>query len=138
MKLSADIIRDRMFERFKKAIRKFYSQRQDKYFNEFQSKLESGEISADREDYKLYCQTEAEKFLATGPSEALKFIKNYIHKESDKIFDGVKSGILDKETSVIMLEVLRYILIAGEIEADPNAKTKVRKAKKSGTGGTRT
>ena len=37
-----------------------------------------------------------------------------------------------------MLEVLRYILIAGEIEADPNAKTKVRKAKKSGTGGART
>jgi hypothetical protein len=130
MKLSADIIRDRMFERFKKAIRKFYDQRQQNYFDNFQSKLMSGEITADRTDYKDYCKIEAEKFLATGPADALKFIKNFIHKESDKIFDALEEGTLDKETSVIMLEVLRYILIAGEIEADPKAKIKVRKAKK--------
>jgi hypothetical protein len=124
MKLSVEIIRDRMFERFKKAIKQFYKKRQESYFEEFNSKLLDGTIDAKAENYKEICSEEAEKFLATGPTAALKFIKEFVNKESDRILDAVSEGEIDKREGEICFEVLKHILIAGEVEADPKAKLK--------------
>lgn len=121
MKLSPEIIRDRMFEAFKKDVKKFYKKREDNYMAEFKNKVESGEIDPeDREE----AWRRAEVFMNGRPQELLKFIKNYVNNNFDIIADAVKEGIMDKETAEISMEVLKYILIAGEIEADPDTKLK--------------
>lgn len=121
MKLSPEIIRERMFDAFRKDVTKFYKNREKQYMADFKAKVESGEIdSTDREE----AWRRAEAFMNGRPAELLKFIKDYVHKNFDVIADAVKEGIMDKETAEVSTEVLKYILIAGEIEADPDAKLK--------------
>ena len=124
MKLSPEIIRERMFESFKKDVRAFYDERQERYFEQFEAKLLSGEIDVSSPNYKKIALREAEKFMATRPEELLKFIKNYVHFNFDIIADAVKEGIMDKETAEVSMEVLKHILIAGELDTDPEARLK--------------
>jgi hypothetical protein len=121
MKLSPEIIRERMFESFKKDVKKFYKNRENSYMADFKSKVESGEIDPyDKED----AWERAEEFMNSRPQELLKYIKEYVHTNMDIVIDAVKEGIMDKETAEVTMEVLKHILIAGEIDADPDTKLK--------------
>ena len=113
-----------MFEAFKKDVKQFYKKRQDRYYFEFEQKLISGEIDIDDPDYKKIALKEAEDFMATRPEELLAFIKDYVNTNFDVIADAVREGIMDKETAEISMEVLKYILIAGEIDADKECKNR--------------
>ena len=62
--------------------------------------------------------------MATGPAEVLVFIKEYVNEESDKLFDAVKIGKMEITEAKICLEVLKHILISGEVEADEKTKLK--------------
>jgi len=124
MKLSPEIIRERMFDAFKADVRAFYDDRQERYFKEFEAKLLNGEINVTDPNYKKIALAEAEAFMKTRPQELLRFIKDYVNKNFDVIADAVDEGIMDKETAEVSMEVLKYILIAGEIDGDPEAKLK--------------
>ena len=124
MKLSPEIIRERMFEAFKKDVSKFYKNREKQYMADFKAKVESGEIDVTSPTYKEDAWERAQEFMDTRPQELLKFIKNYVNTNFDVIADAVSEGIMDKETAEVSMEVLKYILIAGEIEADPETKLK--------------
>jgi hypothetical protein len=124
MKLSPEIIRDRMFESFKKDVTKFYDDREKKYFIDLKKKMLSGEIDVNASNSKEVVTEEAERFLSTRPQELLKFIKDYVHHNFDIIADAVSEGIMDKETAEVSMEVLKHILIAGELDADPEARLK--------------
>jgi hypothetical protein len=124
MKLSPEIIRERMFESFKKDVRAFYDERQERYFEQFEAKLLSGEIDVSDPNYKEIALREAEAFMATRPQELLEFIKKYVHFNFDIIADAVREGIMDKETAEVSMEVLKHILVAGELDADPEARLK--------------
>jgi len=124
MKLSPEIIRERMFDAFKADVRAFYDDRQERYFKEFEAKLLNGEINVTDPNYKKIALAEAEAFMKTRAQELLRFIKDYVNKNFDVIADAVDEGIMDKETAEVSMEVLKYILIAGEIDGDPEAKLK--------------
>ena len=121
MKLSPEIIRERIFDAFKKDVKKFYKDRENSYMADFEAMIMSGEIDLDdkEESWKR-----AEEFMATRPEALLKFIKNYVHTNFDIIADAVSEGIMDKETAEVSMEVLKHILIAGEMDADPKTKLK--------------
>jgi len=124
MKLSPEIIRERMFDAFKKDVKKFYKNREKQYMTDFKAKVESGEIDITSPTYKEDAWERAQEFMDSRPHELLKFIKNYVNTNFDIIADAVSEGIMDKETAEVSMEVLKYILIAGEIEADPETKLK--------------
>ena len=124
MKLSPEIIRERMFDSFKKDVRAFYDERQERYFEMFETKLMSGEIDVTSPNYKELALKEAEAYMATRPQELLAFIKKYVHFNFDIIADAVSEGIMDKETAEVSMEVLKHILVAGELEVDPEARLK--------------
>jgi hypothetical protein len=124
MKLSPEIIRERMFDAFKKDVKKFYKNREKQYMTDFKAKVESGEIDITSPTYKEDAWERAQEFMDLRPHELLKFIKNYVNTNFDIIADAVSEGIMDKETAEVSMEVLKYILIAGEIEADPETKLK--------------
>lgn len=124
MKLSREIIQERMFDAFKKDVSAFYKKREKKYLADFKRKIESGEIDVDAPNYREIAKEEAKNFFYGRPQELLKFIKEYVNNNFDVIADAVKEGIMDKETAEISMEVLKYILIAGEVDADPKTKLK--------------
>ena len=121
MKLSPEIIRERMFDTFKKDVKKFYKDRENSYMADFEAKVISGEIDVDN---KEDAWKRAEEFMASRPEALLVFIKNYVHTNFDIIADAVTEGIMDKETAEVSMEVLKHILIAGEMDADPKTKLK--------------
>lgn len=124
MKLSPEIIRERMFESFKKDVSKFYKDREKRYMADFKAKIKSGEIDPTSPTYKEESWERAQAFMDTRPKELLAFIKDYVHTNFNIIADAVKEGIMDKETAEVSMEVLKHILIAGEIDADPETKLK--------------
>jgi hypothetical protein len=124
MKLSPEIIRERMFESFKKDVKKFYKDRENGYMADFEAKVMSGVIDVNASNYREEARKRAEEFMATRPEALLAFIKNYVHTNFDIIADAVEEGIMDKETAEVSMEVLKHILIAGEMDADPETKLK--------------
>jgi len=121
MKLSPEIIRERMFDAFKKDVKKFYKDRENSYMADFEAKIISGVIDVnDKED----SWKRAEEFMNSRPEALLVFIKNYVHTNFNIIADAVSEGIMDKETAEVSMEVLKHILIAGEMDADPKTKLK--------------
>ena len=114
MVVDIEQIREGEFVKFRKAIRIFYKKRQDLYLEEFKNKIESGEIDPDDSDYKEICQKEAKEFLSTRGSKVLEFIKEYVDQRSNEILDTVSSKKCPKGKAKVQLEVLKYILEAGE------------------------
>jgi hypothetical protein len=124
MKLSPEIIQERMFEAFRKDVTEFYDDREERYFVELEEKMLSGEIDINSKNFKDVVHDEAKKFIATRPAELLKFIKDYVNTNMDIVLDAVSEGIMDRETGEVSMEVLKHILIAGEMNADPKTKLK--------------
>lgn len=113
-----------MFDAFKKDVKKFYKDRENSYMADFEAKVMAGEIDVNAPNYKEDAWKRAEEFMATRPEALLAFIKNYVHTNFDIIADAVEEGIMDKETAEVSMEVLKHILIAGEMDADPATKLK--------------
>ena len=114
MVVDIEQIREDEFVKFRKAIRKFYKDRQDEYLEEFRQRIESGEIDPDDPDYKEFCNQDAKEFMSTRGSKVLEFIKEYVDLRSSEILDAVSSKKCAKGKAKIQLEVLKYVLLAGE------------------------
>lgn len=114
MVVDIEQIREDEFVKFRKAIRKFYKDRQDEYLEDFRQRLESGEIDPDSPDYKEFCNKDAEEFMSTRGSKVLEFIKEYVDNRSNEILDAVSAKKYPKGKAKVQLEVLKYVLLAGE------------------------
>ena len=114
MVVDIEQIREDEFVKFRKAIRKFYKSRQDEYLKEFRQRIESGEIDPEDSDYKEFCNQDAKEFMSTRGSKVLEFIREYVDQRSSEILDAVSSKKSPKGKAKVQLEVLKYVLIAGE------------------------
>ena len=114
MVIDIEQIREEEFIRFRKAIRKFYKGRQDLYLEEFKQRIESGEIDPDDPNYKSFCNQDAKEFMSTRGSKVLEFVKGYVDQRSNEVLDAVSDKKLTKGKAGVLLEVLKYILEAGE------------------------
>lgn len=114
MVVDIEQIREDEFKLFRKAIRKFYKIRQSEYLEDFRSRIESGEIDPDDKNYKEFCNIDAKEFMSTRGSKVLEFVKQYVDKRSNEILDAVTDKKLIKGKAGVQLEVLKYILLAGE------------------------
>ena len=114
MVVDIEQIREEEFKLFRKAIKEFYRSRQDDYLEEFRQRIESGEIDPDSPDYKEFCNRDAEEFMSTRGSKVLDFIKTYVDQRSNIILDAVSVKKCPKGKAKVQLEVLKYILEAGE------------------------
>lgn len=114
MVVDIEQIREQEFIGFRKAIRKFYKGRQDQYLEGFRERLESGEIDPDDPGYKEFCNNDAKEFMSSRGGEALKFIKSYVDQRSNEILDAVNDKESTKGRAKVQLEVLKYVLEAGE------------------------
>ena len=114
MVVDIEQIRESEFVNFRKAIRKFYKGRQDEYLEDFRQRIESGEIDPDDSNYKEFCNQDAKEFMSTRGSKALGFIKEYVDQRSSEILDAVSSKKSTKGKAKVQLEVLKYVLLAGE------------------------
>lgn len=114
MVVDIEQIREDEFIKFRKAIKKFYKGRQDLYIKEFKDRIESDDIDPDASDYKEFCQQDAKVFLSTRGSKVLEFIREYVDQRSNEILDAVSNKKCPKGKAKVQLEVLKYILEAGE------------------------
>jgi len=114
MVVDIEQIRENEFILFRKAIRKFYKGRQEEYLEEFRQKIESGDIDPDDPNYKDFCNKDAKKFMSSRGSKVLEFVKEYVNERSNEILDAVADKKLLKGKAGVQLEVLKYILEAGE------------------------
>ena len=122
MKLSAEIIHERVFLDFKSELKKFHKAREEKYFESFHQKIKDGTIDAYADDYKDICRREANIYIKRTPIETLGFVKNYILDASDTLFEAYENGIFDKEETEVAFNTLKYLLVAAEVESDPATK----------------
>lgn len=95
-------------------IRKFYKGRQDQYLQGFRDRIESGIIDPDDAGYKEFCNADANEFMSSRGEEVLKCIKCYVNQRSNEILDAVNDKKCTKEKAKVQLEVLKYVLEAGE------------------------
>jgi hypothetical protein len=114
MVVDIEQIREDEFILFRKAIKQFYKGRQDEYLEEFRQRIESGEIDPDSPDYKELCNQDAKEFMSSRGSKVLDFIKSYVDQRSSEILDAVSAKKSPKGKAKVQLEVLKYILEAGE------------------------
>ena len=114
MVVDIEQIREDEFVKFRKAIRSFYKIRQDEYLEEFRQRIESGKIDPDDPDYKEFCDQDAKEFMSTRGSKVLEFIREYVDQRSSEILDAVSSKKCPKGKAKVQLEVLKYVLEAGE------------------------
>jgi hypothetical protein len=114
MVVDIEQIREEEFISFRKAIKQFYKTRQDDYLEEFKQRIESGEIDPDDPYYKEFCNKDAEEFMSSRGSKVLEFIKSYVDQRSSEILDAVNAKKSLKGKAKVQLEVLKYILEAGE------------------------
>jgi hypothetical protein len=114
MVVDVEQIREDEFKSFRKAIKKFYKSRQDVYLKDFKQRIKSGEIDPDTPDYKEFCKQDAKEFMLTRGFKVLEFVKEYVDQRSNEILDAVADKKLVKGKAGIQLEVLKYILEAGE------------------------
>jgi hypothetical protein len=114
MVVDIEQIREEEFILFRKAVKKFYKGRENEYFEQFTEKVQSGEINPYDTDYKEICLQEARDFMSTRPQKLLKFVQEYVDQRSSEVLDAVKDGTSCKGKAKIQLEVLKYVLLAGE------------------------
>ena len=114
MVVDIEQIKEQEFILFRKAIRKFYKGRQNQYLEGFREKIESGEIDPDDPDYKEICNEDAKEFMSSRGGEVLKFIQSYVDQRSNEVLDAVNAKKYVKGKSKVQLEVLKYVLEAGE------------------------
>jgi 2,3-bisphosphoglycerate-independent phosphoglycerate mutase len=114
MVIDIEQIREDEFILFRKAIKQFYKGRQDSYLEEFKQRIESGEIDPDDPHYKEFCNKDAKEFMSSRGSKVLEFIKSYVDQRSSEILDAVNIKKSTKGKAKVQLEVLKYILEAGE------------------------
>jgi len=114
MVVDIEQIREGEFVKFRKAIKKFYKGRQDLYIKEFKERIESGDIDPDDPSYKQFCNNDAKEFLSTRGSKVLEFIRQYVDQRSNEILDAVSNKKCPKGKGKVQLEVLKYVLEAGE------------------------
>jgi hypothetical protein len=114
MVVDIEQIREDEFILFRKAIKKFYKGRQDDYLEEFRQRIESGEIDPDDPNYKEFCNEDAKEFMSSRGSKVLEFIKEYVDQRSSEILDAVSAKKSTKGKAKVQLEVLKYVLLAGE------------------------
>ena len=114
MVVDIEQIREDEFILFRKAIRGFYKTRQDNYLEEFRQRIESGEIDPDDPGYKEFCNEDAKVFMSSRGSKVLDFIKSYVDQRSSEILDAVSNKKCPKGKAKVQLEVLKYVLLAGE------------------------
>jgi hypothetical protein len=114
MVIDIEQIREDEFILFRKAIKQFYKGRQDSYLEEFKQRIESGEIDPDDPNYKEFCNKDAKEFMSSRGSKVLEYIKSYVDQRSSEILDAVSNKKLTKGKAKVQLEVLKYILEAGE------------------------
>jgi hypothetical protein len=122
MKLSAEIIHERMLGELRAVLKEFHKKREQRYFEELNDKISNGTIDPYDDDYKQICQEEAQTFFDAAASETLAFIKNYIQESADMIIEAKREGVLDSEEAEIAFKFLKYILVAAEVEADDATK----------------
>jgi DNA repair photolyase len=114
MVVDIEQIREEEFILFRKAIKQFYKDRQDSYLEEFKQRIEFGEIDPDDPDYKDVCNRDAKEFMSSRGSKVLEFIRSYIDQRSSEILDTVSAKKCPKGKAKVQLEVLKYVLLAGE------------------------
>ena len=114
MVVDIEQIREDEFILFRKAIKQFYKGRQDDYLEEFRQRIESGEIDPDDPNYKEFCNEDAKEFMSSRGSKVLEFIKEYVDQRSSEILDAVSAKKSTKGKAKVQLEVLKYVLLAGE------------------------
>jgi len=114
MVVDVEQIREEEFIRFRKAVKQFYKGREKEYFEQFSEKIQSGEIDPDASNYKEVCLNEAREFMSTRPDRLLKFVQGYVDERSSQVLDAVTENNSCKGKAKIQLEVLKYILEAGE------------------------
>ena len=114
MVVDIEQIREQEFILFRKAIRKFYKGRQNQYLEGFREKIESGEIDPDDPGYKEICNEDAKEFMSSRGGEVLKFIRGYVDQRSNEVLDAVNAKKCTKGKAKVQLEVLKYVLEAGE------------------------
>ena len=114
MVVDIEQIREEEFILFRKAIKQFYKKRQDSYLEEFKQRIESGEIDPNDSDYKKFCNKDAKEFMSSRGSKVLEFIKLYVDQRSNEILDAVSVKKCPKGKAKVQLEVLKYVLLAGE------------------------
>jgi hypothetical protein len=114
MVIDIEQIRENEFILFRKAIKQFYKGLQDSYLEEFKQRIDSGEIDPDDPNYKEFCNQDAKEFMSSRGSKVLECIKEYVDERSSAILDAVSMKKLSKGKAKVQLEVLKYILEAGE------------------------
>ena len=114
MVVDIEQLREDEFIKFRAAVRKFFKNREDVYFDELREKIESGEIDPNSPDYKEICKTEAKAYMSDRPQKLLEFIRNYVEGRSNELLDAVSSKKYPKGKAKVRLEVLKYVLEAGE------------------------
>lgn len=133
MKLTKEVIEERMLCDFKVEMERFYIEAEKEYFLELNQKIESGEIDKElettSESEKSLALKEARKFFEEMPFKRLAFVKKYCEEANNVIFDSIKGNKLSKSTGKIMFKMLKHFLLAAEIEADPNTKMNFDKKK---------
>lgn len=119
MKLSAEIIHERMFDDLRQQLKDFHKKREDSYVSDLQDNLHEGNESP--HDTKLVKKLVA-KYAEDTPFCTLQFVKKYVMVTSDCLTDAFNEGILDKEEYEVAFSTLKYMLIAAEMDVDPETK----------------
>lgn len=133
MKLTKEVIEERMLCDFKVEMERFYIEAERDYFLELDEKIENGEIDKELEDgsetEKSLALREARKFFEEMPQRRLNFVKKYCEEANNVIFDSIKNNKLNKATGKIMFRMLKHFILAAEMEADPETKMALKKKK---------
>lgn len=134
MKLSKEVIEERMLCDFKAEMEKFYEMAEKKYFDDLNQRIEDGDIDKELQtpgvSEKSLALREAEKFFAEMPHKRLEFVKKYCDDASNTIFDSIKNNKLNETTGKIMFRILKHFILAAEMEMDSQTKMPVNKNKR--------
>lgn len=133
MKLTKEVIEERMLCDFKVEMERFYIEAEKEYFLELNRKIENGDIDKElqnsNETEKSLALREARKFFDEMPKRRLEFVKKYCEEANNTIFDSIKNNKLNKTTGKIMFKMLKHFILAAEIESDPKTKIVLKKKK---------
>jgi len=134
MKLTKEVIEERMLCDFKVMMERFYVEEEQRYFNNLNERIDSGdidrELSTSDETEKTLALKEAKKFFDEMPQKRVAFVKNYCNDANNVIFDSIKSGKLSEATGKIMFKILKHFILAAEMETDKSTKMVTRKNKR--------
>lgn len=108
-----------MFDDLRQQLKDFHKKREDSYVSDLQDNLHEGIESP--HDTKLVKKLVA-KYAEDTPFCTLQFVKKYVMETSDSLTDAFNEGILDKEEYEVAFSTLKYMLIAAEMDVDPETK----------------